>query len=93
MLNLLAAGITYIFPSARVVKLFTDGINFTNSTNPVILAKNITLVVVDCCTPPPVKLAAHCVAAGSLMVASVANPNPLTIGSFFHVVSEIYENC
>lgn len=92
MLNLIAADATYLFPGGRALKLVKDGINVTNSTNPLILAKNITLIVVDCCTPPPVRLAAHCVAAESLIAASVVSPNPVTIGSAIHVVTEIYEN-
>ena len=90
MLDLIAAGATYLFPGGRALKLVKDGINVTNSTNPLILIKNITLIVVDCCTPPPVRLAAHCVAAVSLIAASVVSPNPVTIGSAIHVVTEIY---
>ena len=68
--------------------------NTSGSTGtPLIFAKNITLVVADCCTPPPVRLAAHCVATGSLIAASVVSPNPVTIGSAIHVVTEIYDNC
>jgi len=93
MLNLIAAGATYLFPGDRALKLVKDGINVANSTNPLILTKNITLVVVDCCTPPPVRLAAHCVSAGSLIAASGISPNPVTIGSAIHVVTAIYENC
>ena len=93
MLNLFAAGATYLFPGGRALKLVKDGINVTNSINPLILTKNITLIVVDWCTPPSVRLAAHCVAAGSLIVASVVSPNPATIGGAIHVVTEIYENC
>lgn len=86
MLDLIAAGATYLFPGGRALKLVKDGINVTNSTNPLILTKNITLIVVNCCTPLPVRLAAHCVAAGSLIAASVVSPNPVTIGSAIHVV-------
>ena len=93
MLNLIAAGATYLFPGARALKLVKYGTNVTNSTNPVIVTKNITLMVVDCCTPPPMRLAAHCLAAGSLVAASVVSPNPVTIGSAIHVITEIYENC
>ena len=93
MLNLIAAGISWVFPGGRVVKLFKNGINVSNSTNPLIFTKNITLIVVDCCTLPPVRLAAHCVAAGSLIVASVISPNPMTRGSAVHVITDIYENC
>jgi hypothetical protein len=27
-----------------------------------------------------------------LIVASVANPNPITVGSAIHLISELYEN-
>lgn len=91
--TLIAAGVTYLFPGGRAFKLFKAGRNVVDSTNPLILTKNITLVVVDCCTPPPVRLAAHCVAAGSLIAASIVSPNPVTIGSAVHVVTELYENC
>lgn len=40
-----------------------------------------------------IRLAAHCVAAGSLIAASVVSPNPVTIDSAIHVITEIYENC
>ena len=40
MLNLIAAGATYLFPGGRALKLVKDGINVTNSTNPLILTKN-----------------------------------------------------
>lgn len=93
MLNLIVAGVTYAFPGVRALKLVKAGVNITASTNPLVVAKNITLIVVDCCTPPPVRLAAHCVGAASLIVASVVSPNPVTIGSALHVVNEIYENC
>lgn len=66
MLNLILTGASYLFPSFRIVKLVKDDINVTSSTNPLILTKNITLVVVNCCTPTPVRLVAHCVAARHL---------------------------
>ena len=93
MLNLIAAGTSYLFIGGRVLKLVKNGINVTNSTNPLIFTKNIALMVVDCCTPPPVRLAAHCIAAGSLIAASAVSPNPMTIGSTIHVFTEIYNNC
>ena len=37
MLNLIAAGATYLFPCGRALKLVKGGINVTNSTNPLIL--------------------------------------------------------
>ena len=81
MLNLITVGATYLFPGDRALKLIKDSVNLTNSTNPLIVTKNITLIVVDCCKPPPVRLTAHCIAAGSLIAASVISPNPVTIGS------------
>lgn len=100
MLNLILQGASYIlpatnyvFPITRTVKLFQDGLNITNSTNPIAITKNVTLVVIDCCMPPPVRLAAHCVAAGSLIAASVVSPNPFTVGSAISAVTELYENC
>ena len=93
MLNLITAGATYLFPGVRAAKLVKSGINVTNSTNPLIVTKNITLIVVDCCAPPQLRLVAHCIGVGSLITASVLNPNPVTIGSALHLVTELYENC
>jgi len=87
MWNLIATGTTYLFPGGRALKLIKNGVNIPNSTNPLSLTKNITLTVIDCCTPPPIRLAAHCIAA------SVVSPNPITIGSAVHLVTEIYDNC
>lgn len=82
-----------MFPGGRALKLIKTGINITNSTNPIMLTKNITLTILDCCAPPPVRLIAHCVSAGALIGASIAAPNPVTIGSSIHILTEIYENC
>ena len=49
MLDLIAAGATYLFPGGRALKLVKGGINVTNSSNPLVLAKNVTMIVVDCC--------------------------------------------
>lgn len=93
MLNLIVVGASYLFPAGRAFKLAKDAINVTNSTNPIIFTKNIIGFVVDCCTPAPVRLAAHWIATGLLIAASVVSPNPVTIGSAIHVVTEIYEIC
>ena len=87
MLNLIASGATYLFPGGRALKLIKNGVDITNSTNPLIVTKNITLTVLDCCAPPPVRLAAHCVGAGAVIVASMVSPNPVTIGSTIHLVT------
>ena len=44
MLNLIAAGATYLFPGGRALKLVKDGINVTNSTNPVTIGSAIHVV-------------------------------------------------
>jgi Na+-translocating ferredoxin:NAD+ oxidoreductase RnfE subunit len=82
-----------MFPLLRIAKLAKSGFAITSSTNPVILAKNVTLTVIDCCAPPPVRLAAHCVAAASLVVTSFMAPNAFTVGAAAHMISEIYDNC
>jgi len=41
MLNLIVAGASYLFPGGRALKLVKDGINVTNSTNPLILTKTL----------------------------------------------------
>ena len=90
---MLADYFTFMFPGGRALKLVRSGFSITNSTNPLVLTKNITLTVLDCCAPPPLRLAAHCISAGALIAASVAAPNPVTIGSSIHIITEIYENC
>ena len=90
---MLATCFSYFFPSGRLVKLVKNGVNITNSTSPLQVSKSITLTVLDCCVPPPLRLAAHCLGATTVIVASVVSPNPITIGSAIHLVSEIYDNC
>ena len=97
MLNLIITGASYgasyLFPAGRSIKLARDAMKVTNSTNPLLLSKNVTLMVVDCCCPPPVKLAAHCLSVGALIGCSIISPNPITVGSAIHSITEIYENC
>ena len=97
MLNVIvgaiAAGATYMFPVGRALKLVKTGVHISNSTNPLVLTKNITLTVIDCCSPPPLKLAAHCISVNAVIEASCLSPNPVTIGLAIHLVTEIYENC
>ena len=93
MWDLITTGGTYLFPGGRALKLIKTEVNVTNSTNPVYITKNITLTVIDCCTPPPLRIAAHCIAAAAVIGASIASPNPVTIGSAVHLVPKIYEAC
>jgi hypothetical protein len=57
-----------------------------------VLSKSITLMVIGCCAPPPVRLVAHSIGAAAKIGASFASPNPVTISSAVHFISEIYEN-
>ena len=93
MYQIIAGAATYLFPGGRTLKLIKNGVNITNSTNPLIITKNVTLTVVDCCAPPPVRLAFHCTAVVATIGASIVAPNPVTIGSAVHLVTEIYDNC
>ena len=93
MYQIIAGAATYLFPGGRTLKLIKNGVNITNSTNPLIITKNVTLTVVDCCAPPPVRLAFHSTAVVATIGASIVAPNPVTIGSAVHLVTEIYENC
>ena len=47
----------HTFPVGRLAKLVKCGFKVTNSTNVVSVVGNITLTVIDCCTPPPARLA------------------------------------
>ena len=93
MFNFIWMGADYLFPAARGIHLFRTGGKVVNSTSPLMIAKNVTLTVVDCCCPPTLRLAAHCIGAGAVIAASVVSPNPLTIGSSVHLLTEIYDNC
>jgi len=93
MFGLITTGVSYIFPGGRALKLIKSGVNISQSTNPLVVAKNVTFTVVDCCAPPPLRLTAHCLGAGAVIVGSFVSPNPVTIGSAVHLISEIYENC
>lgn len=87
MLELFTESLTYIFLVGQTRKLIKNGVSVTNSANLVVLVKNITLTVVDCCALPPLRLAAHCVAAGATITASIASPNSVTIDSAVHLVT------
>lgn len=101
MFNLIKTGINfmmgdggeYMFPGGRILKVVNMTRTATESSNPLVIAGNLTLTVVDCCCPPSIKLAAHCVAATSLIAASVVSPTPVTVGAALHLFGEIYENC
>lgn len=47
MLDLIANGATLVFPAGRALKLAKNGFKITNSINPLVLTKNITLTVLD----------------------------------------------
>ena len=90
---LITEALSYLFPGGRALKLIQNGVRITNSSNVLMLTKNVTLTVIDCCKTPPVRLAAHCIGAGSVIAASVVSPNPVTIGTAIHLITELYEEC
>jgi len=69
----------YIFSCSWALKLIKGGVNLTKSLDPVSLAKNITLTVVDCCSPSQLRLAFHCIAAGAVIGASIVGLNSTII--------------
>lgn len=74
----------------RIAKLVRYGTKITNSTNPIVVVGNITLTVIDYCSPPPIRLAATCVAFTASLACSATTPNPVTIGVTAHFANEIY---
>lgn len=92
-MGLIRESFTYLVPGGQALKLIKNGANITNSTNPLNLTKNIPLTIIDCCSPAPIRLAAHCFAATTYIVIAVVRPNLLTIGSAIHLANEIYEQC
>ena len=82
-----------IFPFGQVVKLVRSGYKITNSTNPLTVTTNITLTVLECCAPPPLRLAVTCVAFTASLASSVMAPNPVSLGATVHFIGEIYDKC
>ena len=79
-----------IFPGGRTLKLVKSGVNITNSTNAIGVAKNITLTVIDCCAPPVVKLPVRCLVLGGTLLLPT---NPITAGFTIEMIRDIYEEC
>lgn len=82
-----------VFPFMRVVKLVRYGSKITNSTNPITVVGNITLTIVECCCPPPIRLAAACTAFAASAASATIAPNPISVGAAVHFANEIYEKC
>ena len=91
--SLIIGGVTFLFPVGRALKLVKNSVNLINSPSTLTLTKNITLTVLDCCAPPPVRLMAQCAGAAAIITSSIVSPNPVTIGSAIHLVTEIYDSC
>ena len=85
--------LSYLFPGGRALKLIQNDVRITNSSNVLMLTKNVTLTVIDCCTPPPVRLGAHCIGDVSVLAASIVSPNTVTIGTAIHLITELNEEC
>ena len=82
------------FPFSRTLKLVRQGVSITNSKNPVSIAGGQqSMTVIDCCPPLPLKFTLHCASAATLIVGSVAVPNPTTVGAAVHIITEIIEKC
>ena len=71
--------------------MIKNGVNIINLSNPIILAKNITLTIIGCYTSPYIRLTVHYIGAGAFIIASIRSPNPVTVDSAVHLVMEIYE--
>lgn len=84
---------TLLFFAGLILKLPKNGVKITNSSNLLIISKNVTLTVLDCCLPSPICLIDHCVDTALVIEASLINPNFAMISRVIHLVSEIYENC
>ena len=82
-----------VFPFMRVVKLVRNGVKFTNSTNPITVVGNVSLTVIECCAPPPVRLVATCAAFAASAASSAVAPNPISVGATVHFATQIYKNC
>jgi len=82
-----------LFPLGRVVKVVRSGYKVTNSANPLMIGANITLTVLECCAPPPVRLAVACVTFGAALTSTLIAPNPVSLGAVVHFMGEIYDKC
>lgn len=68
-MSLIGESLTYRFPGDRALKLIKNGVNMRKSSNFLILTKNISLTISDCCTPGSVRLADHSI--GTCVVSMV----------------------
>jgi hypothetical protein len=66
-----------LFPLGWIIKVVRSGYKVTNSTNPVMIGANVTLTVLECCAPPPVRLAVACVIFGAALTSTLMEPNPV----------------
>jgi len=97
LLGGILGAVEYVFPCGKILKLARSAVNITESKNPIILAKNVTYIVIDCCTPlpirPPLKLALKCLAAGASLGVTLVQPNPTSAGAAVHFILDLYEEC
>ena len=92
MLEIFSLG-KILFPAGKTINLLKSAQNITNSTNPMRLAGNISVTIIDCCTPPPYRLAFHCLAQTSLIFMSISNPAPTVVGCTLAIADELYKEC
>ena len=78
---------------SRATNLYSLAKNASNSTNPVVLTTNITLTVLECCTPHSVSLTFHCLAAIGSVGATCLAPNLTIATASLGIVAELYKKC
>lgn len=91
--------------AAEFVPILGPGVEYikkaqklTDISDPVTASSRGVGMIFKSCFGKTAVVSAECVlwlglsVAGAVIAASVANPNPVTIGSAIHLVSEIYEN-
>lgn len=78
---------------SRATNIYSLAKNATNSTNPVVLTTNIRLTVLECCTPPPVSLTFHCLAAIGNIRARCLGPNLTMATASLGIVGQLYKKC
>lgn len=84
----------YLFPAGRLVKLSKTVIKNSESSDPIVMAKNLTMTVLDCCSSNSgLKIAIKCTSGITLFSTLIVSPNPITFGACLNMLSEIYEDC
>ena len=65
----------HVFPVGRITKLGQVNMRVTNSSSPLGIAKNISLMIVHFGALSPTRLATHCIAFVDMEVSFAVSPN------------------